>query len=149
MERIILKTSRRSYVLNYGLCLVMLSFLILANAFLNPPLLMNYVIIALLLLIAVEPELNRIYRTFSIDDEKISEVKGILRKQTVTIPSSAVANTRMEKGVIGRLLKFGDVIVNGFGDYGQIEMRGIKRPDEVFKLMESHTIGSQITRKDA
>jgi len=89
------------------------------------------VCIPLIIIALVEPEIVRIYREYFLEEENVTMVEGILSKKRISIPYDQIAGTTMNKTLIGRILKFGDVKISGFKD--EILLKGIKNPEEVYE----------------
>jgi len=90
-------------------------------------------IIAILLFL--EPEGIIVYKSYKLDSDHISEIKGIFVKRITTIPYRAIADQRLKKGIIGRILNYGDVIITG--PKTQINMKGMRRPERIYKEIEN------------
>jgi len=93
-----------------------------------------FILIVLIFLFFLEPELEIVYHTYLIEEDCISRVDGVLSKKKISIPFQSIADQRLEKGLMGRLLDFGNVIVSGFKD--EIKIKGIRKPEKVYKLIE-------------
>jgi len=89
-------------------------------------------IIAILLFL--EPEGIIVYKSYKLDPDHISEIKGILVKRITAIPYRSVADQRLKKGIIGRILNYGDLIITG--PKAQIRMKGVRRPEMLYKEVE-------------
>ena len=134
-----LKTSRRYFFGSYILGIVILTVLIFANILTQINILVNIFFIVLISLFFLEGEYFIWYRTFYIDKDKISRIKGIFEKDRTMIPLESVAHTELKKSVLGRMLDFGDVIITPFSGTGnQIILRGIRNPDEILKYIEEN-----------
>ena len=86
------------------------------------------------ILLFLEPEGIILYKSYKLDSDHISEMKGVLVKRTTAIPYRAIADQRLKKGIIGRILNYGDVIITG--PKIQIKMRGIRRPEMLYEEIE-------------
>lgn len=134
-----LKTSRISFIGSYTLGLAILIVLILANMFSNINALVNIFFILLISLFFLEGEYFIWYRTFFVENDKVSRIKGIFEKDRTMIPLESVAHTEMKKSVLGRMLGFGDVVITPFSGTGnEIILRGIRNPDEILKDIEEN-----------
>ncbi|MFH1623412.1 MAG: PH domain-containing protein [Candidatus Aenigmatarchaeota archaeon] len=145
---ITLRTSRLSYLYTYGLALLVLVFLFMAGsrfglAFtLRPETLAqtaNSAVFAMLLaasaFLFAEADIERVMRQYVITNTDVVKTEGILRKRRVIIPYQSVSNVSVYKGVLGRLLGFGDVDVIGFDT--EIRMRGIRDPDTFYRIVNN------------
>ncbi|MCX6820581.1 MAG: PH domain-containing protein [Candidatus Aenigmarchaeota archaeon] len=84
---------------------------------------------------AGEADFERGMRHYLITNSEIVKVEGILRKNRVIIPYQSVSNVTVHKGIMGRLLDFGDVNVVGFD--AQIEMKGVGEPDTFYRIINN------------
>jgi uncharacterized membrane protein YdbT with pleckstrin-like domain len=142
------KTSRISFFYNYLLALLLLFFIFFINS-LN----LSYVIQAIGLFVALsliailisEPEVERTYRYYLLEDENVIMVEGFLSKKKLSIPYDQIAGTTISKSVLGRILKFGDVKVSGFKD--EIVMKGVKNPDLVYQQIQEKIKSSKKKKK--
>ena len=80
-------------------------------------------------LLVFYPEMERIYREYEIQEDGVLMIEGIFVKKKTFLPYQGVTDIVVRKGVIGRLLNFGDVIVHGFKK--EIKIKGIKQPEAV------------------
>jgi len=128
------KRSRRSFIWNYIIGIGLLFYLVLSGAILTLSLIWIYFFIALILIFFLEPEGILVYRYYLIEPDSVSEVKGILIKKKIAIPYRSIADERLKKGIIGRMLNFGDIIITGFKN--EINFKGVKNPEKVYKMIE-------------
>jgi len=84
---------------------------------------------------AGEADFERGMRHYLITNSEVVKVEGILRKNRIIIPYQSVSNVTVHKGVLGRLLDFGDVNVIGFD--AQIEMKGVHEPDTFYRIINN------------
>lgn len=142
------KTSFVSFVGNYILCaLVVVFLLLLATQFeltftFSPQttyqLTSSLTILGAVLLIIIlleQPFFERVVRSYSVTDKEVIKEEGIIRKKNVSIPLQNIADVRMEKSVVGRILNFGDVIVTGMKD--TIKIKGVKNPESIYHSIKS------------
>ena len=130
------RTSRRSFIVNYFLGIGLLLYLFLTDAILilSPWLVLFFLI--LISLFFIEPEFVLVYTTYHLKEDNVMEVKGIFTKKRTAIPYSSISNIGMNKGVIGRIFGYGNVLVNSFSVGNEIILKGIKHPEKTFKLIE-------------
>jgi uncharacterized membrane protein YdbT with pleckstrin-like domain len=81
----------------------------------------------LIAILISEPEFERTYRYYLLEEENVIMVEGIFSKKKLSIPYDQIAGTTVSKSLLGRILKFGDVKISGFKD--EIVMKGMKNPD--------------------
>ena len=128
--------SRRSFVLNYFLGVVLLLYLFLSDAIL---ILASWLVLFFLLLISlffIEPECVLLYSTYHIKEDNVMEVRGFLSKKRIAIPYSSISNIIMKKGIMGRIFAYGDILVNSFSGENRIIFKGIQNPEKTFKFIE-------------
>ena len=128
------RSSRFSFLGNYLLGMILLFFTLIVNLTMQPPMIIVYFLIAVALMFILEPEGIILYRSYKLDSDYISEIKGIFVKRITAIPYRAVADQRLKKGITGRILNYGDVIITG--PKIQIKMRGIRRPEILYEEIE-------------
>ena len=128
------RSSRFSFLGNYLLGMILLFFTLIVNLTMQPPMIIVYFLIAVALMFILEPEGIILYRSYKLDSDYISEIKGIFVKRITAIPYRAVADQRLKKGIIGRILNYGDVVITG--PKIQIKMRGIRRPEILYEEIE-------------
>jgi hypothetical protein len=140
------KTSRISYISNYVLVILALVLLALLWPYLNVTLIftslkgiIDYAIFAAFIMMIVflmeEPSIEQIMRKYIVTNNEVIKVEGLIRKKRISIPHGNVSDIRVRKGVWGRILNFGDIEVTGFRE--NIVMKGIRSPDEVYKIIEN------------
>lgn len=82
-----------------------------------------------------EPVIERWFRYYVITNNEVILTEGILRKNRIIIPYQSISNVDVYKGIIGRILDFGDVSVVGFRN--QIIMRGVKEPELFYRIINN------------
>jgi len=145
---IVLRTSRLSYLYTYVLAALVLVFIFMAGsrfglAFTMQPQSLaetaNSAVFALLVaasaFLFVEADIERLMRQYMITNTDVVKTEGIIRKRRVIIPYQSVSNVSVYKGVLGRMLGFGDVDVIGFD--ADIRMRGIRDPDTFYRIVNN------------
>jgi len=132
-----LRTSRRSFILNYLLGVGLLFYLLFTDAMLILPPILTYIFILLISIFFIEPEAVIVYSNFHIKEENIVEVRGVLTKKRITIPYKSISNILVNKGVLGRIFNFGDIQVNSIsGRENSIVLKGIKHPEKALNFIE-------------
>jgi len=144
----VFKTSRISYLSNY----VIASLLIILLSLLWPVLnidftflpktghqLFSYIVVMGFLVVIVyffeEPAIERMIRKYVVTNSEVVKVEGLIRKRRIAIPHQNISSITVNKGIIGRLLDFGDVHVLGFKD--EIKMKGIRDPEVVYRIIQN------------
>ncbi len=133
-----LKTSRRSFIYNYLIGFGLLAYLFFSDAILilSPELTVFFLI--LISVFFIEPEFIIAYSYYELKNENVLQVKGYLAKSKITIPYSSISNIVVKRGVIGRILGFGDLIVNSFSGGNKINFQGIKHPETILSIIEQN-----------
>jgi len=148
---LIYKRSRISYVENY--IIITLAVVILAmlwptlgmefslspkttKQFVSTMAVFGFVIVAAALF--EEPSIEGFMRKYVVTSHEIVKIEGILAKKRITIPYQSVANIKIHKSVLGRLLNYGTLHVTCVGQAGNdIVMKGIRNPDEVYGIIQN------------
>lgn len=137
MEKVIsFRRSRRSFLEDYILGILLLIFFVLSYSILKLSTLIVWIFITLIIFFFLEPEARIVYRTYHIGKNYAYEVRGILSKKKTSIPYASISNVRLEKGIIGRMFHFGDIIIDSFSS--KLVFKGIARPEKKFKLIEKN-----------
>jgi len=134
-----LSRSRRSFIYNYILGTGLLLYILLSGALLILDPVLTIFFISLVFIFFLEPEVTISYRSYFINKDNISEISGFVSKNKVTIPYPSIDNIVVNKGIIGRLLNFGDVIVSSHSAEHKIKFIGVKHPEKLLKIIESMT----------
>lgn len=77
----------------------------------------------------------------AITDKRVIAKFGLVRRQTVELLHSKVEGLSVDQGILGRVLDFGTVVVNGTGS-GRTPIRGISQPLEFRKSALAEIEGS-------
>lgn len=152
-----LQTSRLSYAYTYVLALLVAAFFFLAAPqfglafYAQPQTLVQtlddvvcVIFLAAFVAFAGEADLERAMRSYVITNTDVVRVEGILRKSRTIIPYQSVSNVTVYKGVLGRLLNFGDVNVIGFD--AEISMKGVRDPDTFYRIINNKIARMRGTR---
>ncbi|MEM5853531.1 MAG: PH domain-containing protein [Candidatus Aenigmatarchaeota archaeon] len=137
MEQIKLKRSRISFFYNYLLSFFLLIFMISFNSLdfsETSKKISTFVCSSLILILLMEPEVERSYRYYLIEESAITKVEGLLNKRKITVPYDQITSVELFKTPIGRIFKFGDVKVFGVKD--EILLKGARYPDKIHALLE-------------
>jgi uncharacterized membrane protein YdbT with pleckstrin-like domain len=68
----------------------------------------------------------------AVTDKRVIAKFGLIRRQTIELLHSKVEGLTVDQGILGRILNFGTVVVNGTGS-GRTPIRGISEPLEFRK----------------
>lgn len=143
---LVYKTTRISYISNYFLIVLVLVLLFFVWPYLQLKIiftsyydLLPFAIFSTFLVtitfLLEEPSIEQIMRKYIVTNNEVIKVEGLIRRKRISIPHGNVSDIRVKKGVWGRILNFGDVEVTGFRE--NIVMKGIRSPDEVYKIIEN------------
>ncbi len=149
-ERLLLKTSRMSFLSNYFVAALAIIFLVLLiNAFgmkfsLLPKtkdvLFSTLEILGFLTFIALlieQPEWTRFLRTYIVTRDEVIEIEGILTKRKIILPYQSISEVTVRKGPIGRMLNYGDVFIGAFRTGSDINMKGIRNAHRIHELIQN------------
>jgi uncharacterized membrane protein YdbT with pleckstrin-like domain len=129
-----LKISRVSFILNYILGIFLLSYLFISGAAIKLPQIINIFFIMLILLFFLEPESIISYYTYFMDPDNITEIRGILTKNQISIPYRSISGEKLRKSFIGRIFNYGSIIITSANN--EINIRGIKNPEQLYRMIE-------------
>ncbi len=136
-KRIVLKRSRKSFIGNYILGIVAFLTLFFVLDVFDLSSLIVYVCMIPIVFLFLEPEYEVIYSTYTIGEDSISEVKGVITKKRESIPWRLTAHTSMRKSIMGRIFNFGNiVVVSASGVENKIVLKGIKKPEKILEKIE-------------
>jgi len=142
------KTSRISFFYNYLLALLLLLFVFFVNSLnLSYPIkaISLFVALPLIAILISEPEVERTYKYYLLEEENVKMVEGIFSKKELSIPYDQIAGTTILKSVLGRILKFGDIKISGFKD--EIVMKGMRNPDLLYQKIQERIKSSKKKKK--
>ena len=69
--------------------------------------------------------------SFVVTDQRLVQREGVLAKETVEIPLDRVDAVRLRRSVLGRLLGYGDLMVESGGERGERRHPVARLPDPV------------------
>jgi len=132
-----LRTSRRSFMLNYLIGIGLLFYLLFSDAVMILPPILTYIFILLISIFFLEPEAVIVYSNYHIKEQNLVQIKGVLTKKRIAIPYKSISNILVNKGILGRIFKFGDIQVTSIsGRENSIVLKGIKHPEKALNLIE-------------
>lgn len=129
-----IRSSRISFMSNYLLGISLLLLIFITNLIVNLPGIISYLFLVIAILLFLEPEGTIVHKGYRLDSDHVSEIKGVFIKSRTDIPYRAIVDHRLKKGVIGRFLNYGDVVISG--PKIEIKMRGIRSPERIYKEIE-------------
>jgi uncharacterized membrane protein YdbT with pleckstrin-like domain len=134
------RTSRISFLENYILTIIILILLLLV--FPSLQIYENYIhyflfFITIIFVAALinEPEIKRYFTTYFVSNSEVALIKGIIRKNKVSVPHANITSVNYSKGILGRIFNFGDVIINSSS--ATIKMEGVRNPEEIVRIIEN------------
>ena len=149
-REVILKTSRIYFLGNYIIAALVIIFLLLIYFMFN----LNFTffpkteseLVSTLILLGIsgisaamieQPEWARFRTKFIITMNEVIKHEGILNKERVILPYATVADIRVEKSVLGRILNYGNLSVSSFKAGSDMVMKGIRRPEKVHTMIQN------------
>lgn len=75
---------------------------------------------------------NRLYLT----NYRVIKERGIIGKRFVSIWLDEIQDLTVEFGIMGRILGFGNLIIESAGTYGQVSFKGFPNPRNIKTLIE-------------
>lgn len=143
-----IKRSRVSYFYNYILIILVIVFFALvwgeyeltfsllpttSTVFWKSMVVLGFV--AAIGVLLEEPTIYRMFCNYMITNDEVIKIEGIIRKRRTLIPYQSVANVTVYKGVLGRILNFGDINITGFRN--NINMEGIREPEVFYRIINN------------
>jgi len=145
---IVVRQSRLSFVYNYALAALVVFLLLLSWSRFNltfslfpqtaDQLWKSMVVLGFFGVAAFlieEPAIVGWLRHYIITNTEVIKVEGILTKKKIIIPYQSISDVEFYKGVLGRILNFGDITVTGFQN--KIFMKGIRDPEVLYRIMNN------------
>jgi len=131
------KTSRISFIGNYFSTFFLIVIMIVYDFLFGIPQPLKYILLFLVLLLLVEPEYEVMITDYMLEEQKVVEIKGFIAKKTTSIPYDTISQIVLNKGVVGRILNFGNIVVTGFaGPQNVIILKGLSNPEKCLKIIE-------------
>ncbi len=150
LERVVLKSSRISFLGNYilaGLAVVFILLLYISfdlkfsilpkdgSTLISTIVLVGLATVALSLM--EQPELERYRKQFIITMNEVIEHKGIINKEKVILPYATVADIKVERNILGRLLNYGTLSVSSFRTGSDMMMKGVRHPEKLYVMIQN------------
>ena len=92
----------------------------------------SLILFFLSLIFYLEWKFNRLYLT----NFRLIRERGIIGKRFMSIKLTDIEDIACSYGILGRVLGYGDLIIESAGTYGILVFRGIPRPKRVKLLIE-------------
>ncbi len=138
---LVYKTSRMSYVQNYFLVALLVALSLQLLPKLNPDSQVYLIFLGGMILLVAwfleEPEIERMMRQYHVTNGEVMMMEGILSKKRRVITYSNVSNIDVIKSVVGRILNYGDIHIVGPDPSIKINMKGIRHPDELYRIINN------------
>ena len=149
-KEIVLKTSRIYFLVNYILAALVIVFILLLYftfglKFTLFPKTQSEIVQTFIFLIVIgvavafieQPEWARFRTKFIITMNEVIKHEGILNKERVILPYATVADIRVEKSLLGRILNYGTLSVSSFKAGSDIIMKGIRYPEKIHVMIQN------------
>lgn len=136
-EKFKFKRSRISFFYNYLLSFLLILLIIFIHSLdlsESIKMLSLFVGSSLIFILIIEPEVERSYRYYLIEEAAITKVEGFLNKKKITIPYDQIGSVELFKTPLGRIFKFGDIKIFGVKD--ELILKGARHPDKLHSLLE-------------
>lgn len=149
-EEIVLKTSRIYFLGNYIIAGLIIIFLLLSyftfdltftlfpkakSELLSTLILLG--VFGLALTMIEQPEWERIRKKFIVTMNEVIEHKGILNKEKIILPYATVADIRVEKNILGRILNYGTLSVSSFKSGSDLILKGVRKPERIYVMIQN------------
>jgi uncharacterized membrane protein YdbT with pleckstrin-like domain len=141
-------TSRRAYVGNYLIAAIFIVLLVVVMQKFNlsftlfprqPKELISTISIlgflAVISFLFEEPVIERLFRKYIVTGDEVIKLEGLIRKKRLAIAIGNIADVRVYKSFLGRLLNYGDVEVHGFKT--EFVMKGMHNPEEIQRIIQN------------
>lgn len=84
-----------------------------------------------------QPEWARFRTKLIVTMNEVIKQEGILNKERVVLPYATVADIRVEKSALGRILNYGTLSVGSFKAGSDMVMKGVRRPERIHVLIQN------------
>jgi uncharacterized membrane protein YdbT with pleckstrin-like domain len=81
------------------------------------------------------------YNRFYLTNYRVIKERGIIGKKFVSVWLYKIQDLTVEIGIWGRIFRFGDLLIESAGRFGQMSFRGFPGPERIMEL-----IGEEIQR---
>lgn len=90
--------------------------------------------------LAAEPLVEGLLRHYLISRSEVVKVEGLVSKRRHSIPYQSVSESRVTKGIFGRIFNYGTIEISSMNE-GGISMRHVSDPDEIHRIVQ-HRVNS-------
>lgn len=142
------KTTRISYIANYFIVALMIVFILLSWQRFKPsftlspasreeliPVLVFFAFLVVALYLATEADMEKLVRQYLLTNSEVIKIEGIISKKRIAIPYQSIADIKVIRGVVGRILNFGNIEVTGIKNV--IILKGMKDPEEIYRIIQN------------
>lgn len=149
-KEIVLKTSRIYFLGNYIIAGLVIIFLFLLYFSFGMEFTLfpktQFEMVSTLILLGIfgiatamieQPEWQRFRTHFVVTMNEVIEQRGILNKERIILPYATVADMRIEKSVLGRILNYGNLSVSSFKTGSDMVMKGIRHPEKIHVMIQN------------
>ncbi len=84
-----------------------------------------------------QPEWVRFRTKFIVTMNEVIKQEGILSKERVVLPYATVADMRVERSFVGRILNYGTLSVSSFKAGSDMVMKGVRRPEKIHVMIQN------------
>ena len=114
---------------------VLVTAAILAGVFINDPEWLRLAVwigaLVALFVLAVLPFLRWSYTNFVLTSDRLITRSGIIAKESKEIPLERINDVTFTQGVLERMVKAGDLMVESAGERGQTRISNVRNPEQV------------------
>ena len=84
-----------------------------------------------------QPEWARFRSKFIVTMNEVIKHEGILNKERVVLPYATVADIRVERSMMGRILNYGTLSVSSFKAGSDMVMKGVRHPEKIHVMIQN------------
>jgi uncharacterized membrane protein YdbT with pleckstrin-like domain len=100
---------------------------------------------AAMVFLVIRPFVKWAFTQYVLTNERLITRSGMIARTGIEIPLENITNVVFNQGIIERLLKAGDLLIESAGESGQSRFRDIPRPDDFQSLL--YRVREQRTRE--
>jgi len=130
-EYIIFKTRRHFLILLYELSLI--TFVLIVSALVLPEveyknISLNSFLSFVLFFAATVEFLDWWFTRFYLTNNRVIRLSGIIGRSSISIPLDKIQDISYDYGILGRILGFGDLVIESAGNFGRISFQYMPSP---------------------
>ncbi len=84
-----------------------------------------------------QPEWARFRTKLIVTMNEVIKHEGILNKERVVLPYATVADIRVERNVLGRILNYGTLSVSSFKAGSDMILKGVRHPNKIHTMIQN------------